>query len=101
MWVGVKGSFDVFGYLRGPHEEFEKVVLMFWGHVNFTTRRRATTAEMKKRKNFAFSSKVHYDALRLLGLALIKEKSSTTQFHHIMIRHAVMTSWSVPPQLSN
>ena len=38
MWVGVKGSFDVFGYLRGPHEEFEKVVLMFWGHVNFTTR---------------------------------------------------------------
>ena len=55
MWVGVKGSFDVFGYLRGPHEEFEKVVLMFWGHVNFTTRRRATTAEMKKRKNLAFS----------------------------------------------
>ena len=38
MWVGVNGSFDVFGYLRGPHEEFEKVVLMFWGHVNFTTR---------------------------------------------------------------
>ena len=53
MWVGVKGSFDVFGYLRGPHEEFEKVVLMFWGHVNFTTRIRATTAESKKRKEFS------------------------------------------------
>ena len=56
MWVGVKGSFDVFGYLRGPHEEFEKVVLMFWGHVNFTTRIRATTAEEKKRTDFAFST---------------------------------------------
>ena len=58
MWVGVKGSFDVFGYLRGPHEEFEKVVLMFWGHVNFTTRIRAAMAEEKKRRNLPFSGKV-------------------------------------------
>ena len=63
MWVGVKGSFDVFGYLRGPHEEFEKVVLMFWGHVNFTTRIRATTAELMKREESRDLREGSFDAL--------------------------------------
>ena len=46
--LGIKGSRPHFCVLWGPHEGLENVVLVSWGHVNFTTRIRATTAEEKK-----------------------------------------------------
>ena len=44
-WVGVKVTLKWFRSLWGPHEGLKNVVFVFWGHVNFTTRIRASTAE--------------------------------------------------------
>ena len=53
-----KGLWSLLKVVLRSQSRLQNVVLVFGSHVNFTTRRRATTAEMKKRKNFAFLSKV-------------------------------------------
>ena len=75
-----------FGTLWGPHEVFEKVVFVFGRSRQLHDTHKGNDRQKgKKREGISAPSKVAYGALRLVGYALIEEKSSTTQFHHFML----------------